>query len=101
MTGSFARAAKNNLIAIGEEGTRLSRRQKDGLGAIASELKQTAGRRFLRAGDGARGKDISDLQVAAIAAVMSDQLSWRPVKITDLRIAEKHWVQLILTHCAC
>src|ERR1700722_4853790 len=65
MAGSFAGAAEDDLVAVGEEGAGLAGGEEDWLRAVAGEFEQTARGGFGRAGDGAGGEEVADLKIAA------------------------------------
>ena len=44
------------------------------------------------AGDGSRGEQVANLEVAAVAGVVGDELSRSPVEITQPRLAQEQWV---------
>src|SRR6202012_1343317 len=46
-------------------------------------------------------EDVADLQVAAVAGVMCQQLGRSPVKITRVRFAQEKWIKLIVAHGFC
>ena len=91
MAGRFAGAAEDDLVAVFKEGAGFASREEDGLGAVAGEFEQTAGRGFGWAGDGSGGEDIADLQVAAVAGVVSDELGGGPVQVLGVGLAERVW----------
>ncbi len=98
MAGSFAGAAEDDLVAVGEEGAGFAGGEEDGLRAVAGEFEETAGRGFGGAGDGSGGEDVADLQVAAVAGVVGDELGRGPVEIMGVGFAEKKWREFILSH---
>ncbi len=87
MSGSFAGAAEDDLVAVGEEGSGFGCRKQNGLRTVAAEFEETAGRGFGRAGDGAGGENVADLEVAAVAGVVSDELGRGPVQILRVGFA--------------
>ena len=87
MARGFAGAAEDDLVAVGEEGAAFACGKENGLRAIAGELEETAGGGFRRAGDGSGGKDVADLQVAAVAGVVGDELGGSPVEVGGVGFA--------------
>ena len=87
MAGGFAGAAKDDLVAVGEEGAGFACGEKDGLCAVAGEFEETAGGGFSWAGDGAGGEDVADLQVTAVAGVVSDELGGSPIQVLRVGFA--------------
>ncbi len=84
MARRLAGAAKDNFIAIGEETPDLARRKGQGLSTIAGEFEQASRCGVRGAGDGSCTEYVSDHQVAAVAGVMCDELSRRPVKVPSV-----------------
>jgi hypothetical protein len=81
MAGSFAGAAKDDLVAILEEGAGFAGGEKDGSDAVSREFEEAASGGFRWPGDSSSSKDVADLKVAPIAGVVGDQLRGCPVKI--------------------
>ena len=88
MAGGFAGAAKDDLIAVFEEGAGFCCWEEDGLGAVAGELEEAAGGRLGGAGDGSGGEDVADLEVAAVAGVVGDKLCGGPVEVLGVGLTE-------------
>ncbi len=87
MARSVAGAAEDDLVAVGEEAAGFCGGKQNGLRAVAREFEQTAGGGFGRAGDGAGGEDVADLQVAAVAGVMCEKLCRSPIEVARVRFA--------------
>ncbi len=98
MAGSFARAAEDDLVAVGKEGAGFAGGEQDRLRAVAGEFEETSGGGFGWAGDGAGGEDVADLQVATVTRVMGDELSGGPVEVVNVGFAQQKWVELISSH---
>ena len=52
--------------------------------AVAGELEEAAGGGLGGTGDGTGSEDVPDLEVAAVAGVVGDELGWGPVKIASV-----------------
>ncbi len=98
MAGGFAGAAEDDLVAVGEEGAGFAGGEEDGLGSVAGEFEETAGGGFGGAGDGAGGEQVADLQIAAVAGVVGDELGGGPVEILRVGFAEGYGVEFICPH---
>ena len=98
MAGGFAGAAEDDLVAVGQEGAGFRRGKEDRLRAVAGEFEETAAGGFVWAGDGAGGEDIADLQVAAVAGVVGDELGRCPVEILRAGFAQWIGIQFISSH---
>ena len=96
MAGGFAGAAEDDLVAVGEEGAGFAGGKEDRLRAVAGEFEETAGGGFGGAGDGSGGEDVADLEVAAVAGVVGDELGGRPVEIVSVGFAEEEWMRVCL-----
>ena len=101
MAGSFAGAAEDDLVAIGKEGAALAGGKLDGLRAVAGEFEEAAGGGFVGAGDGSCCEEIADLQVAAVAGVVCDELGWGPVEVVTVGFAQTKWCEFIRSHSFC
>jgi len=88
VAGGFAGAAEEDLVAVGEVGSDFSGGQGDGLGPVAGQFEEAAGGGLGWAGDGSCGEQVADLEIAAVAGVMGDELSRSPVEITQGRLAQ-------------
>ena len=91
VAGGFAGAAEDDLVAVGEEGAGFAGGKKDGLGSVAGEFEEAAGGGFGGAGDGSGGEDVADLEVAAVAGVVGDELGGGPVEVVCVGLAEEEW----------
>ena len=98
---TFAGTTEDDLVAVGKKGARFTSGKEDGLCAVASEFEKTAGGGFGWAGDGACCEDVADLQIAAVAGVMGDELGWCPIEVASVGFAEKKWVKLVVAHRFC
>src|ERR1041384_8468883 len=76
---ALAMGAERHLVAILQERARLAVRQGDRLLAARRDLQQASAALVLRAGAGAGGHEVADLEVAAVAGVMRHHLCDRPV----------------------
>src|SRR3989441_7854504 len=74
-----AAGALDLVVAVLDESPRLAARQLERRLAALGELEQRAGRDRRRAGDGSRADQVARLQVAAVRAVVGDELRRRPV----------------------
>ena len=87
VAGCFAGAAEDDLVAVREEGAAFAGWEQDRLGAVASEFEKASGGGFGGAGDRSCGEDVADLQVAAVAGVVGDELRGRPVEVACVGFA--------------
>src|SRR5580704_2317609 len=87
MAGGFAGAPEDNLVAVGKEGAGFAGGKEDRLCAVAGEFEETACGGFGGSGDGARSENVADLEIAAVAGVVGDELGWGPVEILKVRFA--------------
>src|SRR5439155_239359 len=74
-----AAGALDHLVAVLDESPRFAARQLERRLAALGELEQRADRVPRRAGDGSRADQVARLQVAAVRAVVGDELRRRPV----------------------
>ena len=92
LAGSVAGAAEDDLVVVFKEGAGLAGREKDGLGAVAGEFEQTAGRVLGWAGDGSGSEDVADLQITTVAGVVGDELGGSPVQVLGVGLAKRVWL---------
>jgi hypothetical protein len=87
VVGAFAGASEDDFVAVVEEGAGFAGGELDGISSVTGEFQETASGCFGGAGDGSGGEDVSGLEVAAVACVMSDELGWGPIKVARTAFA--------------
>src|SRR5882724_4666200 len=86
-----AAGALDHLVAVLDERARFAARQLQRRLAALGELEQRAGRVRRRAGDGSRSEQVARPQVAAVRAVVGDELRRRPVGAVVVAAREAYW----------
>jgi hypothetical protein len=98
VTGEFAGTSEDDLVTVGEEGADLSGGKFERLSSVAGEFQETASGGFGGSGDGAGGEDVANLEVAAVARVMGDELGRSPIEVLRIGLAQHKWIELIVPH---
>ena len=88
MGAGIASSAEDDLISVGEETAGFAGGQGDGFCAIASEFEKASCRGGGWTGDGSGGEDVADLEVAAVAGVVGEELGWGPVEVLCVGLAQ-------------
>jgi hypothetical protein len=99
MIGEFAGASEDDFVAVEEEGAGFSRGELDGIGSVTGEFQKTTGGSFGWAGDCSGGEDVSGLEIASVACVVSYELGRSPIKIAGAALAQSDRLQIIGPHC--
>ena len=86
MVGEFAGASDDDFVAVAEEGAGFAGGKLDRIGSVTGELQEAASGSFRGAGDCSGGEDVSGLEVAAVACVMSNELGWGPIKVAGVAL---------------
>src|SRR3954470_20937073 len=73
----------DNLVAVVQELSFFTRRERDRLGAPARELEHASLRARLRTGNGTACEQVTCLRVATVAGVMRQHLRRRPVHVCE------------------